>query len=60
MYILRKKTCLFGIFSLRTIQKTYSYPYYPAGTHRTAIEEGLITENQLANDILYVALHWGK
>lgn len=38
---------------------TYSYLYYP-GSRKGILDSGLTSENKLANDILYVALHWGK
>ncbi len=48
------------IFSYEPYKKTYSYAYYPAGTHRNALGSGLITENQLANDIFYIVLQWTR
>ncbi len=48
------------IFSYEPYKKTYSYAYYPAGTHRNALGKGLITENQLANDIFYIVLQWTR
>lgn len=47
-------------FSYNPPFKTYSYTYSYPNSRRNILGSGLISENQLANDILYVALHWGE
>ena len=47
-------------FSENPPQRTYSYHYTYVGHVRNILGNGLITENQLANDIFYVARHWPR
>ena len=46
------------MFSYNLPPKPYFYTYFYPKSRRNILSEGYVDENWLANDILYVALHW--
>lgn len=48
------------MFSYNPPPKPYFYTYFYPESRRNILGKGFVDENRLANDILYVALHWAR
>ena len=46
------------MFSYNPPPKPYFYTYFYPESRRNILGKGFVDENKLANDILYVTLHW--